>query len=151
MIEIKKQFWADTLIALIDRIRKRTKNHKNMDGEAFEDYSSGYEELKTSNKVNRGVSQKSTSGNPDMTLTGAMLYSDFNLLNASDKGGEFGWLTRGNVVKKLAKFKNYKIVDPSKSNCLGEHDTKFVQDEFNKMMGKELGRNSFNKVIKIKI
>ena len=160
MIKFGTTWWKAVLDEMCNKIRRRARNkHKNADNKKFKSYADSYEKIKSEGKAvssgsgrRKGESQKSYSTTPDMTLTGRTL-DELQPTNIKENGGELTFLTQGGIVRKLAKHKNYKIVNVGKSNPLGKDETDFFVKEFDRKMKKGLKKmgKKYSKTIRVKL
>jgi len=154
MIKFTTTWWKAVLEEMSNLIRRRVRNkHKNADGQTFSDYDSKYADRKSQGKATRkGESTKSRSTTPDMTLTGRTL-DELQATNINQSGGLLTFPTQGQIIRYLAKHKNYKIVNVGKSNPLGKDETDFFVKEFDRKMEKELKKmgKKYSKTIRVKL
>ena len=135
-----KTFWYVLGETLCNMIRKRVqKDHKNVDGEAFAQYSKEYAEKKVASKaVYKGGSQASTSSTPDMTLAGKTM-ANLHVASATTKHVIFGWLgLHGGIVDSLFAHKNYQIVNLERGDPFAKKEMDFMNKHIDKDIDKKI-------------
>lgn len=84
-------FWRTLGNKCVRLLKDITASSRDFDGQAFPAYSQAYQEAKTGRKFKR---QASTSGRPDLRLSGDMM-RDLKVLQTDAKGTTLGWPTLG--------------------------------------------------------
>lgn len=134
------QFWRRLAGQLCNDIRKRVqKQHRNVKSQAFDNYDPDYSEKKASGALRRkGTPQASRSTIPDMTFSGRTM-ADLKVHTATKDGATLGWWdVHGDIVRKLFKHKNYKIVDPDSKPYFSADEERYLETEINRGIDKRI-------------
>ena len=160
-IKLTKEWWFSVLSEVARKIRVRARDDsKNADGRTFNAYSDPYKKYKGNDfrrfkdgkrlKSVKGVSISSNQTSPpDMTATGKTL-SELQATHITTSGGRVSFPTMGNIVKYLAKVKNFKIVNVGKKDLI-PIENKWFKSQLDKKIKKELKRNSVKKTVRVQM
>jgi len=118
IVDIPLNSWEDIGDFIGNEVRRLVRNKKVLGGS----YNPFYKNLKTSGKASpSGVPQSSTSGKPDLTLTGKML-DDLSREKVSKTQVELGMLEyniekmKGNIKRGWDMLDNSKVLKPITNN-----------------------------------
>jgi len=152
-------FWRSLGELLSNTIRNRVKGHKNFRDANFKPYSKkfsgvgwrtingrsvfldSYKNRKMAGKAApKGQSQVSTSGTPDMRLTGKTM-ADLQTRKVTKDSVTIGWLGfTAEVVQFLHDMKNYKIVGLIGTKILAKKELKIIENAIGDNMQKRIDK-----------
>jgi len=134
IVDIPLNTWEDIGDFIGNEVRRLVRNEKVLGGS----YNTNYKNLKTSGKASpSGVPQSSTSGEPDLTLTGKML-DDLRRENVFHNRVELGMLAFN--IKKMEGLKRKRTGD--KWDMLDNTEVlKPITNNVEKRLGKQFDKN----------
>ena len=134
-IRPNKQWWIKLGEEVSERLRKRTKSGKGLEG-SFKSYTADYKKNKAAGKYKR---QSSTSTKPDLTLTGDML-RDLQVRGASRSGVQIGWT--GSFAERVVHNQEMGREITSSSKALPKELQNYILNRLDKEVGRKIKKQS---------
>ena len=130
--DINTSWWKSLGDEIAERIRVHTKEGKDNKGRGFKGYSDSYKKRKTAGRFKR---QSSTSGKPDLELTGDMM-RNLQVRGATPKGVTVGW--SGTNAEKVQWNEDMGRTVTTKQKPVTEKIERYIMSRLSKQLDKNL-------------